>query len=146
MAKKQKTVPISERALEKELNKSDFLFGPYLRAVRKALNISIRTLAKEVDKTPTYISDIENRNNKPPEKELLEKIVVALNIDKYYSPKLKNTLFDLAAKERNEVSCDIKDYIMGDNKVITLIRKLKDAPNNGEIVEKLLNNVSTEVI
>lgn len=146
MAKKQTTVPISERALEKELNKSDFLFGPYLRAVRKALNISIRTLAKEVDKTPTYISDIENRNNKPPEKELLEKLVVALNIDKYYSPKLKNTLFDLAAKERNEVSCDIKDYIMGDNKVITLIRKLKDAPNNGEIVEKLLNNVSTEVI
>lgn len=146
MVKKQKTVPISERALEKELNKSDFLFGPYLRAIRKALNISIRTLAKEVDKTPTYISDIENRNNKPPEKELLEKIVVALNIDKYYSPNLKNTLFDLAAKERNEVSCDIKDYIMGDNKVITLIRKLKDAPNNGEIVEKLLNNVSTEVI
>ncbi|MBQ4544558.1 MAG: helix-turn-helix transcriptional regulator [Oscillospiraceae bacterium] len=146
MAKKQKTVPISERALEKELNKSDFLFGPYLRAVRKALNISIRTLAKEVDKTPTYISDIENRNNKPPEKELLEKMVVALNIDKYYSPNLKNTLFDLAAKERNEVSCDIKDYIMGDNKVITLIRKLKDAPNNREIVEKLLNNVSTEVI
>ena len=146
MAKKQKTVPISEHALEKELNKSDFLFGPYLRAVRKALNISIRTLAKEVDKTPTYISDIENRNNKPPEKELLEKIVVALNIDKYYSPKLKNTLFDLAAKERNEVSCDIKDFIMGDNKVITLIRKLKDAPNNEEIVEKLLNNVSTEVI
>ena len=145
MAKKQTTVPISERALEKELNKSDFLFGPYLRAVRKALNISIRTLAKEVDKTPTYISDIENRNNKPPEKELLEKIVVALNIDKYYSPKLKNTLFDLAAKERNEVSCDIKDYIMGDNKVITLIRKLKDAPNNGEIVEKLLNNVWVEV-
>ena len=146
MAKKQTTVPISERALEKELKKTDFLFGPYLREVRKALNITIRTLAKEVDKTPTYISDIENRNNKPPEKELLEKIVVALNIDKYYSPKLKNTLFDLAAKERNEVSCDIKDYIMGDNKVITLIRKLKDTPNSGEIVDKLLNNVSMEVI
>ena len=92
MAKKQTTVPISERALEKELNKSELLFGPYLRAIRKALNISIRTLAKEVDKTPTYISDIENRNNKPPEKELLEKIVVALNIDKYYSPKLISAL------------------------------------------------------
>lgn len=145
MAKKQITEPISELDLEKELSKSEFLFGPYLRVVRQALNISIRTLAKEVDKTPTYISDIENRNNKPPEKDLLEKIIVALNVDKYYSPKLKNTLFDLAAKERNEVSCDIKDYIMGDNNVITLIRKLKDAPNNGEIVEKLLNNVWVEV-
>ena len=145
MAKKKASEPISELALEKELSKSEFLFGPYLRVVRQALNISIRTLAKEVDKTPTYISDIENRNNKPPEKELLEKIIVALNVDKYYSPKLKNTLFDLAAKERNEVSCDIKDYIMGDNNVITLIRKLKDAPNNGEIVEKLLNNVWVEV-
>ena len=145
MAKKKTTVPISERALEKELKKTEKLFGPYLRVIRKTLGIPIRELAKKVNKTPTYISDIEKRNNKPPEKELLEKIVVALNIDKYYSPNLKNTLFDLAAKERNEVSCDIKDYIMGDNNVITLIRKLKDAPNNGEIVEKLLNNVWVEV-
>lgn len=146
MAKKQTTVPISERALEKELKKTEELFGPYLRVIRKTLGIPIRELAKKVNKTPTYISDIEKRNNKPPEKELLEKIVVALNIDKYYSPNLKNTLFDLAAKERNEVSCDIKDYIMGDNKVITLIRKLKENPNGREIVDNLLNNITMEVL
>ena len=42
-------------------------FGSYLRSVRQARKISIRQLAKEVKKTPTYISDIEKGNNKPPE-------------------------------------------------------------------------------
>ena len=36
-----------------------FEFGKYLRSVRQAKGISIRQLAKEVDKTPTYLSDIE---------------------------------------------------------------------------------------
>ena len=55
-------------------------------------------------------------------------------------------LFDLAAKERNEVSCDIKDYIMENKNVIALIRKLKDTPDNVEMVDKLLDDVMMEVM
>ena len=146
MAKSDKSTPLGEEALMNELENTEFVFGLYLRAIRKALRISVRELAKEVGKTPTYISDIENRNNKPPEKKLLDKIIVALHIDEYYSPKLKNMLFDLAAKERNEVSCDIKDYIMENKNVIALIRKLKDTPDNVEMVDKLLDDVMMEVM
>lgn len=146
MAKSDKSTPLGEEVLMNELENTEFVFGLYLRAIRKALRISVRELAKEVGKTPTYISDIENRNNKPPEKKLLDKIIVALHIDEYYSPKLKNMLFDLAAKERNEVSCDIKDYIMENKNVIALIRKLKDTPDNVEMVDKLLDDVMMEVM
>ena len=141
MAESDKSTPLGEEALMNELENTEFVFGLYLRAIRKALRISVRELAKEVGKTPTYISDIENSNNKAPEKKLLDKIIVALHIDEHYSPKLKNMLFDLAAKERNEVSCDIKDYIMENKNVIALIRKLKDAPNNNEMVDEILKNV-----
>ena len=105
-----------------------FEFGKYLRSVRQAKGISIRQLAKEVDKTPTYLSDIENGHNKPPEKELLETIIQMLNLDD--SPKVKATLFDLAAKERNDIPADVKDYIMSNQTLLEIIRIAKDNPNN----------------
>ena len=73
-----------------ELDSENFVFGEYLRAVRQAKKISIRQLAKAVSKTPTYLSDIEKGNNKPPEKELLDKIIEELKINDF--PKLKNTV------------------------------------------------------
>lgn len=72
-------------------------FGQYLRSVRQAKKISIRQLAKAVSKTPTYISDIEKGNNKPPERELLDRIIVALHLEEF--PDIRNRLYDLAAKE-----------------------------------------------
>ena len=86
-------------ALEKNYN--NFEFGCYLRNIRKAQKISVRQLAKAVNKTATYLSDIENGNNKPPNKDLLEEIIKELHIDDY--PKLKNNLFDLAALEKNDI-------------------------------------------
>ena len=105
-----------------------FEFGKYLRSVRQAKGISIRQLAKEVDKTPTYLSDIENGHNKPPEKELLETIIQKLNLDN--SPKVKAALFDLAAKERNDIPADVKDYIMSNQTLLEIIRIAKENPNN----------------
>lgn len=123
MAKKHNDIEIID--LESQ---ECFEFGKYLRSVRQAKGISIRQLAKEVDKTPTYLSDIENGHNKPPEKELLETIIQKLNLDN--SPKVKAALFDLAAKERNDIPADVKDYIMSNQTLLEIIRIAKDNPNN----------------
>lgn len=114
-----------------ELDSENFVFGEYLRAVRRAKKISIRQLAKAVNKTPTYLSDIEKGNNKPPEKELLKKIIEELKINDF--SKLKNTLFDLAAKERNDIPADIKEYIMSNTTLLKLIRTAKENPNGEQI-------------
>ena len=116
-----------------------FEFGKYLRSVRQAKGISIRQLAKEVDKTPTYLSDIENGHNKPPEKELLDTIIQKLNID--HSPKVKSTLFDLAAKERNDIPADIKDYIMSNQTLLKIIRTAKDKPNSEQLWAHIAKNI-----
>ena len=105
-----------------------FEFGKYLRSVRQAKGISIRQLAKDVNITPTYLSDIENGHNKPPEKELLETIIQKLNLDD--SPKVKATLFDLAARERKDIPADIKEYVMNNPELLELIRNIKDKPNS----------------
>lgn len=102
----------------------DFTFGEYLRALRKAKKVSVRELAKRVRKTPTYISDIEKGNNRPPDENLLNSIIVSLNLSDDTS-EIKNRLFDLAAKERGGVSADIADFIMRDDDVRNIIRLAK---------------------
>lgn len=111
-------------------------FGQYLRSVRVMKKISIRQLAKAVNKTPTYISDIERGNNKPPERKLLDKIILALQLTNF--PDIKNNLYDLAAKERNDVPADIKDYLMKNKSVLKIIRKAKESPNEKQIWAKIL--------
>ncbi len=131
---------MSEKATEYSLEDldiyyNDFVFGEYLRSVRRAKKISIRELAKKVNKTATYLSDIENGNNKPPDKELLEKIIKELHLEEYQ--KLKNNLFDLAAIERNDIPADIKEYLIQNKVLLDMIRITKDKPNSKEIWQEL---------
>ncbi|GAA6506665.1 hypothetical protein K350107B32_30580 [Agathobaculum butyriciproducens] len=110
-------------------------FGQYLRSVRQAKKISIRQLAKAVSKTPTYISDIEKGNNKPPERELLDRIIAALHLEEF--PDIRNKLYDLAAKERKDVPADIKEYLMENESILRIIRTAKESPNEKQIWAKV---------
>ena len=107
---------------------NELVFGEYLRSLRQAKKVSIRELAKQVNKTPTYISDIEKGNNRPPDESLLNSIIVALNLEDD-ALQIKNTLFDLAAKERGVVSADIASFIMQDDDVRNIIRLAKTDEN-----------------
>ncbi len=117
----------------------EYDFGSYLRAVRRARKISVRQLAKAVGKTPTYLSDIEQQNNRPPEKELLDSIIRELELDDY--PKVRMKLYDLAAMERNDVPADIKEYIINNRDLINLIRNAKDRPNSDLLWKKISHNI-----
>ena len=110
-------------------------FGQYLRSVRQAKKISIRQLAKAVSKTPTYISDIEKGNNKPPERELLDRIIEELHLEEF--PDIRNRLYDLAAKERKDVPADIKEYLMENESILKIIRTAKESPNEKQIWAKV---------
>lgn len=110
-------------------------FGQYLRSIRQAKKISIRQLAKAVSKTPTYISDIEKGNNKPPERELLDRIIAELHLEEF--PDIRNRLYDLAAKERKDVPADIKEYLMENESILKIIRTAKESPNEKQIWAKV---------
>lgn len=110
-------------------------FGQYLRSVRQAKKISIRQLAKAVRKTPTYISDIEKGNNKPPERELLDRIIATLHLEEF--PDIRNRLYDLAARERKDVPADIKEYLMENESILKIIRTVKESPNEKQIWAKI---------
>ena len=106
-------------------------FGNHLRSLRISQGITLRSVAKAVNKTPTYISDIENGNNKPPTGELLQIIIKNLKLEN--NTEEINKLYDLAADERKNVPEDVKDLLLKNKKIIDLIRFLGSIQNNKKI-------------
>lgn len=102
-----------------KLKSEQYNFGEALRFIREQQGIKIREVANEIGMTATYISDIERGNNKPPKRELMQKILAVLEIQE---TELQNYLYDLAAWERGGVSEDIADYIMSNDDIRLVIR------------------------
>lgn len=105
-----------------------YSFGQALRYIRRAQGISLRRVASAVNKTPTYLSDIERGNNRPPEFTLLKELIKALSMEQAPA-SIRDYLYDLAAKERGEVSSDITEYIMSQTELRKLIRLAQQKPD-----------------
>lgn len=113
-------------------------FGQALRFLREKQGMTIRKVAKAVDKTPTYISDIERGNNKPPEKELIEKILNVLEIQEM---EIQCYLYDLAARKRGGIPGDMVDYIMEHSNLRLVIRKAQRQKSGEEFWAECLNRI-----
>lgn len=119
-------------------------FGQSLRLIRCTQGISLRKVAKAVNKTPTYISDIERGNNRPPElpllKEILRELLKMLSPDQAPGD-IQDYLYDLAAKERGEVSGDIIEYIMAQTELRKLIRLAQEKEDVGALWQECINRL-----
>ncbi|MDE5932657.1 MAG: helix-turn-helix domain-containing protein [Lachnospiraceae bacterium] len=120
------------------MKKKEYGFGQSLRYIRQIQGISIRSMARDVNKTPTYISDIERGNNKPPEKELMEQIINALELREM---EIQNHLYDLAAIERGGVPEDIIDYIMENGALRSAIRLAKQHGDSEDVWKECIERM-----
>ena len=57
-------------------------FGKILRRFRMQSGNGLRELARLIDKSPGYLSDVEQDNVPPPSEEVIINIAAALNVDK----------------------------------------------------------------
>ncbi len=95
-------------------------FGEFLKEKRLEKEINLRKLAGMLDIAPAYLSDIEKGKRNSPTQEIMDKIVSVLEL----SEEEKNTLYDLAAQEReNTVAPDISKYVTDNEKVRVALRK-----------------------
>ena len=58
-------------------------FGGKLKELRNQRRVSLRTLAKELDISPTFLSDIENGRRLPPNSEKI--LILLIRSLKYYA-------------------------------------------------------------
>ena len=107
---------------------STFLnFGDFISKKREEQQISLREMAKRLDITAPYLSDVEKDRRNPFDLEKLDLISNLLLL----SEDEKIVMMDLAGKKRNAVAPDLPEYIMENDFVRTALRTARDL-NIGE--------------
>ncbi len=99
--------------------------GDVIRGARVAAGMSLRDFAKALDKTPSYLSDIEN-NRRVPAEPVLRDIVRVLPLD-----------YDDLMARAGRFGEQATRYMMRTPGAGVLMRKLSDANASSEFLEKL---------
>jgi transcriptional regulator with XRE-family HTH domain len=90
-------------------------FGKALRRLRMESRVGLRELARLVDKSPGYISDVEQDKVAPPSEEVIVGIANALRAD-------KNELLSAASKLDPELS----RYVASEPQAADFLRRAKE--------------------
>jgi transcriptional regulator with XRE-family HTH domain len=102
-------------------------FGDFIAKKREERRITLREMARRLDVSAPYQSDVEKDRRYPFDTGRLEKIVSILNLDK----QEQELMYDLAGKRRSSVSPDLPEYIMERYYVSAALRTARDM-NAGE--------------
>lgn len=116
-------------------------FGKFIEQKRKALGMTLRGLAAELEIAPAFMSDIEKGHRYPPNRDKLYDMARILHL----SEEDTNIMFDLAAGERdNTVSPDLPEYIMGNEKARTALRMARDNNASEATWQKVIEMLEQE--
>ena len=102
------------------------MFGDTLRNFRLKARVGLRELARMVDKSPGYISDVELERVPPPSEEVILKIADALGVD-------KSELLTAARK----VDPELSDYVLRQPNAADFLRMAKERDFDDEDWERL---------
>lgn len=116
-------------------------FGKFIEAKRKAIGMTLRGLAAELDIAPAFMSDIEKGHRYPPKKEKLAQMAQVLRL----SEDETNEMYDLAAGEKdNGIAPDLPDYIMSTQKARAALRMARDKGTGDAVWQKVIEMLEQE--
>lgn len=123
------------------MNENEMAFGKFIEERRKALDITLRGFAAELDIAPAYMSDIEKGRRYPPDKKL-DDIARILKLDETE----KNSMFDLAAMARTKtVSSDLPEYIMEKDLARVALRRARDGKLSDEGWQEVIDLIDKKI-
>lgn len=83
-------------------------FGAFIARKRLEKDVKLKPIAESMGVSVTYLSDIIKGRRNPPDMDGLEALAKALNLNQ----DEREEMFDLAGRDRNQVSPDLPNYIM----------------------------------
>jgi transcriptional regulator with XRE-family HTH domain len=101
-------------------------FGNKIRKLRKQAGIGLRELARLINKSPGYLSDVELERVPPPSQEVIIRIAIALDAD-------KDELLTAAKK----VDPELSNYVAQQPQAADFLRLAKEKEFNNEDWERL---------
>ncbi len=97
-------------------------FGEFIKEKRQIKGFTLRSFADKIGIAPAYMSDIEKSKRNAPTKEILDKMIDRLGL----SSDEISELYDLAAKSKDTVAQDLKEYVSDIQAVRVALRKAKE--------------------
>lgn len=123
------------------MNENEQVFGKFIEERRKALGITLRGFAAELNIAPAYMSDIEKGRRYPPDKKLddIARILKLEGTD-------KEKLLDMAALTRvNTVSPDLPEYIMDKDLARVALRRAKAGNLSDEGWQEVIDLINKKI-
>lgn len=116
-------------------------FGKFIEEKRKALGLTLRGFAAELDIAPAYMSDIEKGRRYPPDKKL-DDIAKILKLNETE----KNSMLDLAAMAKTKtVSSDLPEYIMEKDLARVALRRARDGKLSDEGWQEVIDLIDKKI-
>ena len=97
-------------------------FGDFIAKKREDLQITLREMARRLEVSAPFLSDVEKDRRNPFDSSRLEKVATILELDK----QEVELMYDLAGKRRNSVAPDLPDYIMERDYVSAALRTARN--------------------
>ena len=123
------------------MNENEIAFGKFIEERRKALGLTLRGFASELDIAPAYMSDIEKGRRYPPDKKL-DEIAKILKLNETE----KNSMLDLAAMAKTKtVSSDLPEYIMEKDLARVALRRARDGKLSDEGWQEVIDLIDKKI-
>lgn len=123
------------------MNENEMAFGKFIEERRKALGLTLRGFAAELDIAPAYMSDIEKGRRYPPDKKL-DEIAQILKLNETE----KNSMLDLAAMAKSKtVSSDLPEYIMEKDLARVALRRARDGKLSDEGWQEVIDLIDKKI-
>lgn len=120
-------------------------FGKYIDDKRKGRgtggeDIKLKDIAEAMGMTASYLSDIVKGRRNPPEIQILEKIALVLKL----TADEKETMFDLAGRERDSAAPDLPEYLMAENipHVRMALRRASEKKLGDDFWKRIVDDIS----
>ncbi len=97
-------------------------FGEYLTAKREEKDITLRELARKLDVSAPFLSDVEKNRRAPLTPERLERLAEILAL----TDQEKAKMYDIVGKQKGSVAPDLPEYIMERDYVSAALRTARD--------------------
>ena len=116
---------------------NNITFGGFLAQKREERDITLRELARQLEVSASFLSDVENNRKPPLTADRLEKVasIMLLSADE------KSRMYDLAGKQRNTVPPDLPEYIIERDYVSAALRTARDLDAGEEEWQRFIEDL-----
>lgn len=115
-------------------------FGDFIARKREQKRITLREMAKLLEITAPYLSDVEKDRRNPFDMDKLQKLNSILEL----SDDEMDLMLDLAGEKRNDIAPDLRSYIKQDHNITLALRTARNKKISSDTWSEFIKMLNEE--